>query len=107
MTQDRTEIPDTNQPAPKKPNDPSLRDPNHPKEREMDLPNKASEIPYEKKEVKGEKGTQFDGNPNPRAVPQDIFKPQDDTPAVLDKNACPTKLYKHDSKKSASDNFNI
>ncbi len=91
MTQDRTEIPDTNQPVPKGPNDPTQRDPNPREELEIDLPNKNSETPYDKKDIKGEKATQFDGNPNPQAAPQDTFKPQDDTPARLEKKQGPEK----------------
>lgn len=37
-----------------------------------------------------EKATQFDGNPNPAADPPGgLFKPRDDTPAILEKKSGP------------------
>lgn len=89
MTKDHTPIPDTNQPAPKEPHDPAQRDPNPREELEIDLPNKNSETPYDKQDIKGDKATQFDGNPNPTATPTNTFKPQDDTPGKLDKKQDP------------------
>lgn len=89
MTQDRTQIPDTNQPVPKQPNDNPQREPNPHEKPEIDLPNKNSETPYDKDDIKGEKATQFDGNPNPKGTPENTFKPQDDTPTILDKKQGP------------------
>jgi len=40
-------------------------------------------------EAEGAKATRFDGDPNPVGASRSAFKPQDDTPAVLDKKSGP------------------
>jgi len=40
-------------------------------------------------EAEGAKATRFDGDPNPVGASRSAFKPQDDTPAVLDKKRGP------------------
>lgn len=43
------------------------------------------------KDAKGEKATQFDGNPNPEGAPSSPLKPKDDTPFFLEKTSGPDK----------------
>ncbi len=53
MKQNQTETPDTTQPVPKSP-EPDNQPRSTPKpEREIDLPNKESENPHERKDIKG------------------------------------------------------
>ncbi|TFL13612.1 hypothetical protein CSC67_10105 [Pusillimonas caeni] len=40
-------------------------------------------------EAEDAKATRFDGDPNPVGASRSAFKPQDDTPAVLDKKSGP------------------
>ncbi|WP_143705484.1 hypothetical protein [Pollutimonas subterranea] len=42
-------------------------------------------------DAKGEKATQFDGNPNPQGAPSSPLKPKDDTPFFLEKTSGPEK----------------
>lgn len=55
MNQNRTENPEINQPVPKNPDQANQHEPNSKPEREIDLPNKESENPQDKKDIKGKK----------------------------------------------------
>jgi len=40
-----------------------------------------------RQEAKGQKATQFDGNPNPEGAPSSPLGPKDDTPTILGKES--------------------
>jgi len=45
----------------------------------------ANNARHSRQEAKGQKATQFDGNPNPEGASSSTFKPADDTPLRLHK----------------------